>query len=106
MTGDSDSPERDPRTRRAWLIAVLTSVVGGGGAALLVGGLGASGRDGFRVFALLTALGAAVGGLYATATLLLDDLKGRHVGRSRVVTAIGLFVMTAFLMAMVAGIGG
>lgn len=93
------------RTRRAWRIA------GGGGVlgvllALLVGALGATGEDGLRVALLVTSLGTAVGGLYATVTLLIDDLRKRPVGRGRVVAAGVLFFMTALLMAMVAGTGG
>lgn len=96
----------DPRTRRAWAVAAGTSLVGGVGLALIVGLLGGTGVDGFRVFLLVSSLGTAAAGLYATVTLLVDDLKKRPVGRSRIVTAVSLFVVTALLMAMVAGVGG
>ncbi|MDX1657324.1 MAG: hypothetical protein R3343_00750 [Nitriliruptorales bacterium] len=93
------------RTRRAWRIAGGTAL-GGLVLALALGVLGASGANALRVALLVSALGTAVGGMYATATLLVDDVKKRPVGRGRAVAAVTLFVLTALLMAMVAGSGG
>ncbi|MDX1619830.1 MAG: hypothetical protein R3320_02490 [Nitriliruptorales bacterium] len=102
----SDERLRDrARTRRAWWIAGI-GVALGLVLALVLGALGASGTDGLRVALLVSALATAVAGLYATVTLLVDDLRGRTIGKGRPITAGVLFLATALLMAMVAGSGG
>ncbi|MDX1620517.1 MAG: hypothetical protein R3320_05985 [Nitriliruptorales bacterium] len=102
---DPEADQGRRRTRRAWRIAGVTALAGLV-LALLLGVLGASGANALRVSLLVTALGTAVGGMYATVTLLVDDVKKRPVGRDRPIAAVALFVLTALLMAMVAGSGG
>jgi uncharacterized protein (DUF849 family) len=96
---------RDPRVRRTWRIAGVGALVGVGLAALS-GVLGGDGRVGFVILFLVTSLATGVAALYAGVTAVVDDLKGRPVARARVVAAVGLFVLTALLMALVAGAGG
>ncbi|MBW3619777.1 MAG: hypothetical protein KY461_05990 [Actinobacteria bacterium] len=105
MTDADPAGERDPRVRRTWRIAGLGTLAGAG-LAVLSGVLGADGRVGFVILFLVTALGAALAALYAGLTAVIDDLKGRRVARARVVSAGGLFVLAALLMAVVAGAGG
>lgn len=112
--GEPDPSERSARlgadndrarrrvTRRLLLVGTAVALV----AALAIGLAGASGRAGFAVFSLVLALTTAVAGLWATATLLYDDLKKRRPSRRRAIGAVGLFVATAVLMAVVAGVGG
>lgn len=95
----------DARTRRSYLIAGASSGVGLG-LALATGLAGGEGRLGVAVWLLVSALGSGAGALYATVTLLVDDLKGRHPGGRRAVAAAVLFILSAALMAMVAGMGG
>lgn len=96
---------RDPRVRRTWRIAGAGALVGVA-LAVLSGILGADGRVGFVILFLIAALSAALGALYAGLTAVVDDLKGRPVARARVGSAVGLFVLAAVLMAVVAGAGG
>jgi hypothetical protein len=109
-----DPPERSDRvgadndaarrrvTRRLLLAGATLALL----AAVATGLAGASGRAGFAVFSLVLALTTAVAGLWATATLLYDDLKKRRPSRRRAIGAVGLFATTAVLMAVVAGVGG
>lgn len=99
----ADAP--DPKVRRTWRIVGVGALVGVGLAALS-GVLGGDGRVGFVLLFLVTALATGVAALYAGLTAVVDDLKGRRVTRARVVSAVGLFAVTAVLMAMVAGAGG
>lgn len=94
------------RAQRAWRIAGLGSLVIGTGLALAVGLLGGTGQAGMAVFLLFAAASCTVGALYATVTLVADDLRGRSTSRRRPIAALVLFVLAALLMAMVAGIGG
>jgi predicted lipid-binding transport protein (Tim44 family) len=96
---------RDPRVRRTWAIAG-GGLAAGVALALVSALLGGSGRVGMAVLLLVTALGSAVAALYGLVTAVVDDLRHRPVARARPVAAVGLFVVAAMLMAMVAGIGG
>lgn len=104
MTGPGAQVD-DPRVRRTWRIAGVGVLVGVALAALS-GVLGADGRVGFVILFLVAALSAGVAALYAGLTAVVDDLKGRHVARARVGSAVGLFLLGAILMALVAGAGG
>ena len=105
MTEADPTGGSDPRVRRTWRIAGL-GTLGGVALAVLSGILGADGRVGFVILFLVTALAAALAALYAGLTAVIDDLKGRRVARARVVSAVGLFVLAALLMAVGAGAGG
>lgn len=100
--GRANDVARRRVTRRVLLSGLLLGVL----AALGSGLAGASGRFGFALLMLVLALTTAVAGLWATATLLYDDLKKREPSRRRALGAFGLFVATAVLMAVVAGVGG
>lgn len=93
------------RTRLAWTIAAVGSALGLV-IAVVTGAFGASGRAGLATFLLVSAAAAALGALYATVTLLIDDLRGRRVTRRRPIAAFALFAAAAMLMAMVVGVGG
>lgn len=74
--------------------------------ALLAGGLGGSGQVGAAIFLLVTAVSCAGAATYGVFTALRDDLRRVRVSRARIGWTAGLFVLTALLMAMVAGVGG
>lgn len=100
--GRANDVARRRVTRRVLVSGLVLGVL----AALGSGLAGASGRFGFALLMLVLALTTAVAGLWATATLLYDDLKKREPSRRRALGAFGLFVATAVLMAVVAGVGG
>lgn len=88
-------------TRRILLVGAILAVL----VALAIGLGGGSGQAGM-VFLLMTlALATGVAGLWSTGTLLYDDLKKRGTTRGRIATAVGLFLATGMLMAMVVGAG-
>lgn len=92
---------RQRTTRRILLVGAVLSVL----VALAIGAGGGSGQAGM-VFLLLTlALTTGAAGLWATGTLLYDDLRKRGTTRRRIVTAVALFLVTGMLMAMVVGAG-
>lgn len=103
--GDDAIDRRDPRLRT---VAVILAV--GLGLAVLgavgVGVGGGTGRAGAAVLLLVLALSLAAGALVALGTALVDEFRGRPVGRARIVVGIVLFIATAAFMAMTAGIGG
>lgn len=111
MSGSTSPPvERTPAewdaarsriTRRIGLIGVVVAVA----LALVTGASGGSGQAGMVVFLLTLALTTAAAGLWATGTLLLDDLKKRRPSKRRIAVAVGLFLATGVLMAMVVGAG-
>lgn len=91
----------DQHARRAWAIALVGTAVLGGGMTALVAASGGGGRTGLAWLLLGGAVSAAGGSLYAAVTAVVDGLRGRPVGRSRVVAAATLFVLGAALPAMV-----
>lgn len=104
--GDAGPSLVDRRQRVTRRIVIWGTLGAGGGLAVVTGLLGATGRGSLAILLLVSAASLAVAALYAVATLALDDLRGEPTPRRRVVTALGLFLGAAALMAMVAGIGG
>ncbi len=104
----ADEHAADTRDRRLRLVAIELGV--GLGLAVLgalgVGVAGGSGTAGAAVLLLVLSLTFAIGATTALVTTLVDDYRGRPVGRSRVVVGIVLFVAAAAFMAMTAGVGG
>lgn len=109
--GNGPDPDGAPdghdraRIRTTWRIAGAGALLGLG-LALLSGLLGGTGQAGMAIMLLVASLSTAVAALYAVVTLLVDELQHRQTTRRRAFVAGGLFVLTAVLMAMVAGIGG
>jgi hypothetical protein len=103
--GDDPLAHDRMRRRRARRIAGFGSLAG------VVLSLGSglawgTGRVGLAVLLLVSAFSCAAGAGYATVTLLVDQVRGRHTSGRRAVLAGGLFLLTAMLMAMLAGAGG
>lgn len=96
---------RDPKVRRTWAIAGW-GLLAGLALAALSGVLGAGGRVGMALLLLVTALACGLAALYGGLTAVIDDLKQRPVARARPISAGVLFLLSAMLMAMVAGTGG
>lgn len=96
----------DTRARIAWWVAGAGTVVAGGGMALLAALAGGDGRVGARYFLLGALLACSLGALVAVATGALDAVRGRPVGRSRVVAAVVLGTLVIVLPQMLVGIGG
>lgn len=96
----------DARARAAWWVAAAGTVVAGGGMALLAAIAGGDGRVGARYFLLGALLACSLGALVAVGTGAADAIRGRPVGRSRVVAAIVLGALVIALPRMLVGIGG
>jgi hypothetical protein len=93
---DEERPEvpDDPGALLGVLLAVASGLAGG------------EGRVGLAILLLVTAASTALAASYASVTLLLDQVKGRRTTGRRALLAGGLFLLTAMLMAMLAGAGG
>lgn len=87
---------------RVLLVGVLLGVVAGGALGAAVG----DGRAALATLLLVGALAAALAGLHHGVLLVVDDVRGRPTSLRRGAWLGGFFVLTAALMAMVAGIGG
>lgn len=94
---------RNRTTRR---IALIGSFGVGTAAAATVGILGGSGRAAMAVLLLVASASTATSALHAVGALVLDEFRGHDPAGGRAGLAIGLFVLAAFLMAMLAGVGG
>lgn len=105
MTAD-EPPPRDPKTRRAWSIAAIGTLIIGGGFTLLVALQGSGGRAGLATLLLGASVSCALGALYATGTALIDTLRKRPVETERIVAGVALFVLGAALPGMLVAIGG
>ena len=106
MTSEPGSPTgraRDLRTRRAWTITGLVTLVAGGGLAALAAIGGADGRAGAASFLVGTALAATIGSMYAFVTGLRDTMAGDRVPAPRAVTAAFLGFLALVLIAGTAG---
>lgn len=89
-------------TFKVLAVGALTGILLAG----TVGLAGAPGQTGLAVLLLILAFTAATGAVHAIGFAIVDDLKDRRVGRGRPLTALGLFLLAALLMAMVVGAGG
>lgn len=94
------------RTRLAWQVAGIGTVVAGGGLAALAASVGGGGRAGFRFFLLGALLACSLGALIAVGSAVIDSVRGRPVGRDRIVAAVVLGLLTLLLPPMLVGIGG
>ncbi len=105
-SGDRRSPRRepDPKARRAWQIAGWGTLFAGGGLTAVSAVSGLGGRAGLRFFLLGTLLACALGAFYAVGSGALDAVRGRHIGRERVVAALTLGALATLLPAMVIGL--
>lgn len=108
---DAAAPDGDDGTHhrrrvrgslRVLLSGTLLGVVAGAGLGAAVG----DGRAALATLLLVTALASALAGLHHGLLLVLDDVRGRPTSLRRGAWLGGFFVLTAALMAMVAGIGG
>ena len=105
--GAEASPADHDRRRvgqalRLWRAVALLGLVG----AVLSGIAGADGREGFALLLVLSAAGAAMAGLHLGVLLLADQFRGLPSGGRRGLWLVGMFLVTALLMASVAGVGG
>lgn len=106
MTPPRQRHEPDRKTRRAWRIAGWGTVLVGGGLTALAAVAGLPGRAGLRFFLLGALFGSALAALYAAGSGALDAVRGRPVGRDRVVAAVVLGALATLLPAMLVGLGG
>lgn len=99
------SPEgTDPRARRAWRIAGVGTALLGTGFALVAALTGGGGAIGLAFFLLGSSFACALGTLYAVGTGALDSFRGDPVGRSRVIAAVVLGVVSLLFLVMVVGL--
>ncbi len=98
--------EPDAKARRAWRIAGWGTLFAGGGLAAVSAASGLGGRTGLRFFLLGALLACALGALYALASGALDAVRGRQIGRDRVVAAVVLSALAILLPTMVIGLAG
>ncbi len=101
MTPEEPAPERrrDPRLRLVGLLVgagVALAVL----AAALAGATGNSGAVAAVVLLLVLGASFAVASLVALGSAVVDEFRGRPVGRARVVVGLVLFVATVVVMAM------
>jgi hypothetical protein len=96
----------DTRRRRlGWRV-----LAGGAGAGALAAGasaaVGLSGRFGFVVAALLTALGAVTGALLSTLLAIVDEARGEKVSRARVAQILFLYALAALTVIGLGALAG
>ncbi len=96
----------DPRTRRTWRIAGIGTAVLGTLLAVVAALSGAGGATGLAFFLLGALLACMCATLYAVGTGVLDSFRGEPVGRSRVVAAVVLGLLSLLLPIMLVGLTG
>ena len=92
-----DGAHSDVHARRAWKIAGFGALGLGGATAALAFAIGLSGTAGAAFFLLSAVLACAVGALYAIATAVADNAKGRPVSRGRAVAA-GVLTLASIVL--------
>lgn len=108
--GDGDVATEAAAHHRRRVRAALRLLIGGAVVGMLtamaLGLAGVDGRGGAAVFLLLTTAGSALAGLHLGVMLLVDDVRKRPTSLRRGGWVLGMFTLTAALMAALAGIGG
>lgn len=99
----SADERHDAGARRSWLLAGFGSLALGGLLAAL--NAGAGGRQGLRAFLVGTFVACGAGSLHAVVSGAVDTFRGRTAGRSRVVAATVLGVVTLAIPLMLVGLG-
>ncbi len=102
----AEAPDLDVRRRRVTRRILAIGAALALAVTIATGVAGADGRTSFVVMLLLLTFTTGAAALWATVTLLVDELRRRRPSRRRAVVAGILFLVTALLMAMVAGTGG
>lgn len=102
----TDPRPLDPRTRRTWRIAGIGTAVLGTFLAVVAALSGAGGGAGLAFFLVGALVACACATLYAVGTGALDSFRGEPVGRSRVIAAVVLGLLSLLLPIMLVGLTG
>jgi hypothetical protein len=102
VTDDGPGLDRQ-RLTWTWRVVGAGAAIGVIGAAAIAA-IGGSGTAGLAVVLLGAAVGCVVGGLVTGIVAIVDEVRGRVVGRRRLVTAIGLFVAGVVLLILSSGL--
>lgn len=105
-SGRDPDPGPDLGARRTWRIAWGGTLVLGGGLTVASAAAGAEGSQGVLWFTLGALLATLAATAYAVVTGVLDTLRGRPVGRRRVIAAVVLGVLSFLLVPTVIGLAG